>query len=173
MKTITYNKDRINELDINQVIKRAKVIFTNDKNEILLCCSENNYFLVGGHVEGNESDIDCLSREIQEETGVELNLTEEPNLFLTIKHLDKNFPDSGVNTLSLINYYALNTSINPCLENTNLTEEEKNGNFRLEFVDLNQAEEKLNNSLATATIKDVVTDTLEAVIQYKKVITYN
>lgn len=168
MKKIIYNNDNLDIKDINRVVKRAKIIFINDKKEILLAFSNNNYFLVGGHVEGNESDISCLEREIKEEVGVDIKLP-ELTPFFTIEYYNRDYPENSINTLSTINYYYVNENIKPNLENINLTEEEKNGNFRLEYININDVLDVLNNSLDKASRKGVVLDTIEAIKEFKNI----
>jgi len=168
MKKIIYNNDKLDMKDINRVVKRAKLIIINDNNEILLAHSNNNYFLVGGHVEGNESDMSCLEREIKEEVGVDIKV---PKLspFLTIEYYNRNYPEENINTLSLINYYYFNKNIEPNLDNINLTEEEKNGGFKLEFINLDNVIDILTESLETASRKGVVLDTIEAIKEFKSI----
>lgn len=168
MKKIIYNNDKLDIKDINRVVKRAKIIFINDKNEILLAFSNNNYFLVGGHVEGDESDMSCLEREIKEEVGINIKL---PILypFLKIEYYNQNYPEENINTLSSINYYYLNKNIKPNLAELNLTEEEKDGGFKLEFISLDNVLDVLEKSLETASRKGVVLDTIEAIKTFKNI----
>jgi len=169
MKKIIYNNDNISLNEVNNLVKRAKIIFINSNSEILLVHSNNNYFLPGGHVEGDESDIECLKREIKEEIGVDLDLPFlEP--FLTIEYFNKDYPSDKVNTLSLINYYYLKKDILPNLDNISLTNEEKEGNFKLEFININDVLDFLTNSLDIATRKGVVLDTMEAIKEFKNII---
>ena len=45
----------LNDTDINREVKRAKALIVNSNDEVMLVFSHNTYFLVGGHVEENES----------------------------------------------------------------------------------------------------------------------
>ena len=72
MKEIIYNTDNLKESEMTKTVTRAKVILVNSKDEILLANGSNTYFLIGGHVEDNESLEDCLIREVKEETGINL-----------------------------------------------------------------------------------------------------
>ena len=67
MKEIIYNYDNVDENEINRIVRRAKALIINDNNEVVLALSHNNYYFIGGHVDNDESDFECLSREIQEE----------------------------------------------------------------------------------------------------------
>lgn len=168
MKTIIYNNDNLNTNDVNRIVKRAKIIFINDNNEILISFCNNNYFLVGGHVEGEESDIVCLEREIKEEVGIDIKLP-ELTPFLTIEYYDRNYPKPGINTLSKINYYYFKQNIIPSLNNTNYTEEEKQGVFKLKYIHVDKIIDVLYDSLENATHKGAVLDTIEAIKEFKNI----
>ena len=83
MKKVFYNEDNLRKEDINNFIKRAKMLIINSNNEILLGYGHNTYQIIGGHVEENESYDECVIREVKEETGIELSL-EKREPFLQI-----------------------------------------------------------------------------------------
>lgn len=167
MKEIINNYDNLKAEEINRVVKRAKIVLINDNDEILICNSKNNYFLLGGHVEGNESDIVCLTRELEEEAGINIELS-NMNPFMSIKYFNRDYPSVGVNSASIANYYYLKTDVEPKLDKTDLTEEEKNGNFRIEKIHISKIIEVLTNSLDNATRRIVVEDTIEALNEFIK-----
>lgn len=74
MKAIITNDFNLKEEDVTEVVKRVKILLINSKNEILLGYSRNEYQCPGGHVEKGESLVDTINREVQEETGIELNV---------------------------------------------------------------------------------------------------
>ena len=133
MKNIIYNEYNLTYENINNVVKRAKVIFVNSKDEILFAYSRNNYYFVGGHVKENESDKECLLREIKEETGVLLDNI-EMDLFFTIDYLCKDYPMENINSQYVTNYYVINMDLIPNKDNISLTEDEKFGNFELKWI---------------------------------------
>ena len=61
--------------------KGSSIIFTNDKNEILLLLRDNfpnipypnMWDLPGGHVEGHETPEECIIREMKEELNITLD----------------------------------------------------------------------------------------------------
>jgi len=167
MKEIIYNDNNLKEDDINRFVKRAKIILINDSNEILICNSSNNYFLLGGHVEGEESDYCCLKRELKEEAGVDLDIT-DMKLFMSIKYFTKNYPSDGVNSKSIANYYYLKSNFKVALDKINLTEEEKNGNFKIEQIHIDRIIDVLFNSLENATRRLVVEDTIKVLKEFIK-----
>lgn len=158
IKEIVYNDDLLKDEDVNNIVRRAKIVIINSKDEFVLCESSNNYFFLGGHVD-NENDIECLKREIKEESGVKLKIPYfKP--FMTIKYYNKNYPE-GKNTLSLANYYYLKYDLEVNLNNISLTNEEKDNGFKIVKIPKDQILEYLNNSLTKATRINVTKDTIK------------
>lgn len=166
-KTIIYNDDNICESEINRTVRRAKIVIENSNNEILLCFCHNNYYLLGGHVEDNESDMECLHRELKEESGVDVELN---NLmpFITIKYLIKDYPENGTNSMYIANYYDYRMNLLPDVNKLNLTEDEKEGNFEIQSIPRDIIIDKLTEALASATRKNVVEDTIMVIEEYLK-----
>ena len=135
MKTIITNNYNLKEEDMTEVVKRVKILLVNSKNEVMLGYSHNEYQFPGGHVEEDEDLLDAINREVLEETGIELNITHiEP--FACAMGYYKDWPAKGKNRKIEIYYYEIKTDERPNLENTNYTENEKNGNFELKYIPL-------------------------------------
>lgn len=167
MKNIVYNDDNLTDDDINRISRRAKAIIKNSNDEILLASSNKNYFLPGGHLEDGETVVECLEREIKEEAGVDI-VVEEKDPILTITYYSKDYPSVGINSKSIAKYYEVNAKVEPNLNNLNLTKEELDGNFRLEYVKKDNVLDLLNKSLQTCTRSGVILDTIEAIKEYLK-----
>ena len=165
MKEIIYNYDDVSDNEVNRIVRRAKVLIVNDKNELMFALSNNNYFLIGGHVDTDESDFDCLKREIKEELGIDYNI-EPTRPFLKIKYLNRNFPSEGVNTMSVANYYVLRDNLVPNNSNISLTKEEEKGEFHTVNISVYDAINTLVSSIASCTREGAVLDTIEAVKEY-------
>ena len=166
-KMIVYNDDNICESEINRVVKIAKIVIENSNNEILLCFCHNNYYLLGGHVDNDESDIECLHRELLEEAGIDIEFN-NLNSFITIKYFIKNYPDNNINSLYIANYYNYKLDLIPNIDNLNLTEDEKEGNFEIQAISRNIIIDKLTEALESATRKNVVEDTIKVIEEYLK-----
>ena len=123
---------------------------------------------IGGHVEENENLLDALSREIMEESGIDIHFD---NLipFLKIKYYSRNYPQEGLNTLTINNYYIVRTDLKPNFNNTHLTDYEKKWEYTIKYVSVDKAIKVLEDSLAAASKKNPVLDTIEALKEFVKI----
>lgn len=167
MKKVFYNEDNLRKEDINNFIKRAKMLIINSNNEILLGYGHNTYQIIGGHVEENESYDECVIREVKEETGIELSL-EKREPFLQIVYYCKDYSKEGLNSEYIINYYSINSDLKPDIDKINLTENEKEGLFEFRYVSLNNVLDELNDNLEVCKNKNTVKDTIKAIEVYLK-----
>ena len=145
MKNIVRNDDNLKESDITEVVQRVKLLLINSNNEILLGYSHHNYQFIGGHVEEGENLIDTINREIQEETGIKLNI-EKIEPFAKALGYYKDWPKDGENRKIEIYYYEIKTDEKPNLDNTNYTDNEKDGKFSLKYIPLFKVVEVLKNN---------------------------
>ena len=100
---------------------------------------------MGGHVDGNETDYECLVREIKEEAGIDYNpKIEEP--YVSIKYLLKDYPEEGINKGYISNYYVIYDDLLPNYNNVDLTDDEKEGNLKLELLPINELENIIINN---------------------------
>lgn len=165
MKRIIYNKDNLSDKEINRIVTRAKVLIINSNDEILLVHTNQHYFFVGGRVEENETYEEAMVREVLEETGIDISL-EKREPFFTITYMNKDYPDSGINTKSIANYYILKCNSKPNLSKVSLTEEEKTWGFELKYIHKDNVLEELNSTLKKCIKKNVVKDTIEVIKEY-------
>lgn len=167
MKQKIHNHDNLQETDINKRVDRVKLLIINSNNEILMGHSHNIYQFPGGHVDEGESLMIAISRELLEETGIELNnLSLEP--FFHIKYLTKDYPELGNNTAFNIYHYIINTDLKPNLDNINLTDHEQEGDFRLEYINLDNVEKILTDNIPLNSKNEVITPDMLAVIKVYK-----
>lgn len=165
MKTIIYNDDYLDRSNINKEVKRAKILIVNSNDEILLAYSHKNYFLVGGHVEDNETYDECIVREVKEETGIDIEFSERRPYFV-VEYLCKDYPNEGDNTNYIANYYAVKSDLKPDLSQIELTDSEKDGGFELKYIPKDKVRDILKEALNTCSKKNVVRDTIDAVEEY-------
>lgn len=166
-KKIINNCDNLTMDKINRIIRRAKLLIETSNNKIAICYCNNNYFLLGGHVDNDESDMQCLHRELLEESGIDIDFNDlDP--FITIKYLNKDYPEEEINTLSIANYYSLIYDIKCDLKNIDLTEDKINGGFKIVFIDKDKIINILEKSLDKASRKGVTLDTIQVIKEYLK-----
>lgn len=139
MEKIITNDYNLRDDDITETVVRVKVLLINSNNELLLGYSHNEYQCPGGHVEDGESLIDTINREVQEETGIELNISIIEPFACSIGYY-KDWPSVGKNRKIEIYYYEIKTDEKPNLENTKYTESEKDGNFELRYIPIDDVE---------------------------------
>jgi len=85
---------------------------------------------------------------------------------LIIKYLKRNFPLENINT-EFINYYFFEKrDIIPNENKIDLTNEEKIGNFKLEFISKYDILKVLNKNFEKTEYKEVVCDTIDAIREY-------
>lgn len=141
MRDIITNEYKLKEEDMTEVVQRVKILLINSNDEILLGYSHHNYQFPGGHVEEGETLIDTVNREIKEETGMELHLTEnDTKPFARALGYYKDWPEEGKNRKIDIYYYEVKTNEKPNLDKTEYTENEKDGKFRLEYIPLSNVD---------------------------------
>lgn len=146
MKIVTHNSYNLKESDMTETVKRVKALIINSKKEILLAHSNNEYHFPGGHVEKNELLQDALKREIEEETGVKLNITNKKYFAKKIGYY-KDWPEKGKNRKIEIYYYLINKNLVPNLNNIKYTESEKKGHFKLKYIKLKEIEKVLKDNI--------------------------
>ena len=145
MKKLVTNQYSLKEEDMTEVVKRVKILLRNSNNEVLLAYSHNNYQFPGGHVEEGETLIETVNREITEETGMVLNINSlEP--FACALGYYKDQPEEGKNRKIEIYYYEVKTDEKPNLDNTEYTDHEKDGQFELRYIPLNEVEQTLKEN---------------------------
>lgn len=144
MKQLLINDYNLKKEDITEEVVRIKVLLFKEKN-ILVGYSNNTYMYIGGHLDNNETLIDCLNREVLEETGMNLEVKDLKPFYKTEMYC-KDWPQIGKNRNCIIYYYKVN--INKELEpnNTNYTESELEGNFEVRKIPINDFEQEIINN---------------------------
>ena len=159
---VIHNEDNLTLNDANKVTLRAKLIVENNNDEILICHMGVKYFLIGGHIDNDESDEQCLTREVAEESGVTLDFSNILPI-ASSNYINKDYPQNGDITYTNTNYYAIKYDLVPNIEMQNLTEEEKKENFKLMYIPKNEVINFLEN---TNEINATLSDTIMAIKVY-------
>ena len=167
MKEIIINEHNLEDKDIDSVVRRAKLVVENSKGELLLVKCHDNCYLIGGHVDGDEIDNDTLIREIREEAGVDFDpAVSEP--FYRIVYYTKDYPQEGINTKYIANYYDVIYDLEPDEDNLDLTGDEAEGDFHLVYIRKDKILDEINEIYKTCARKNVVKDTLDVIEEYLK-----
>lgn len=169
MKEILYNYDNLKLEDIDEVVTRTKGLIINSNNEITLGYSHKTYQFPGGHLEDGETLEECLLREIEEETGIEIK-DAKLKPFEKITYYNKNYHKSGKNRKNEIYYYIINTDANFDMNNSKLDEWEKDGNFTVKTFPIENVEQVLIDSIPDNPInKVIVEEMLDIFKEYNKI----
>lgn len=159
---VIHNEDNLTLNDANRVTRRAKLIVENNNDEILICHMGVKYFLIGGHIDNDESDEKCLVREVAEESGVTLNFSNILPI-ASSNYINKDYPKNGDITYTNTNYYAIKYDLVPNIELQNITEKEKKENFKLMYIPKKEVINFLKN---TKEINATLSDTIMAIKVY-------
>ncbi len=167
MKTKIINYDHIKEEDISDKVIRVKALLINSKKEILLASAYTTIQFPGGHLEVGETLNEGLKREVLEETGIVLNGEYTP--FFCLKYFLKDYPVKRNNRSIEIYYYYIFTDEPYNLENIYLDDQERNGEFNLNYVKLKDLKKYLKKNPGNLEINKIVTnEMLQAVKVLKK-----
>ena len=167
MKTKIINYDHIKEEDISDKVIRVKALLINSKKEILLASAYTTIQFPGGHLEVGETLNEGLKREVLEETGIVLSGEYTP--FFCLKYFLKDYPVKRNNRSIEIYYYYIFTDEPYNLENIYLDDQERNGEFNLNYVKLKDLKKYLKKNPGNLEINKIVTnEMLQAVKVLKK-----
>ena len=150
MKEIVINDNNLKKEDVEMEVIRVKGLILNSEGKLLLAHNNNTYQLPGGHVDGDETIDACVIREIKEETGIDLKVTEGP--FMSVTTYDNDYFGTGKKVLNSIYYYRFFTDEKPNIEETNYDELELATDFNLFYVDFKDFDEFLQKSINSGTI---------------------
>ena len=158
----------ITDKDVTNVVIRIKALLINNDN-IYIASEGSEYHFPGGHLEENESFEDCLKREVQEETGIVISDKDiiKP-IYESIQYFKDN-PKEGEVRRCETYYYVMKTNEKVNLNNIKLTNEEKNGNFKIIELPVSNVIDFLNDNISNHYMnKYIIPDMIEAIKEYLK-----
>lgn len=169
MKELFYNNDNLTKEEIDETVIRTKGLIINDNNEITLGYSHKTYQFPGGHLEEGETINECLIREVKEETGIDIkNYELQP--FQKNTYYSKNYRGTNKNRENIIYYFIIKTNDKTNLNNIELTNYEKEGNFCIKTYTLDNIENILIKSIPDNPINEIIVEEmLEAIKEYKRI----
>ena len=168
MKEIIHNDDNLEEKDITETVIRMKALIIN--TGIIYIGNENGVWqFPGGHLEEGETFLECLKREVLEETGIELDDKEIEEPFMKVKFLNKDYPEVGKNRKAEIYYYVIKTNKKPDLTKVKYTKNEIANNFKIAEIPLNLAITKIKENIPNNEKNQVIApDMILAIEEYLK-----
>ncbi len=164
MREVVYNMHHLEEDDIDKTVIRAKALIINSRNEILLGYSYQTYQFPGGHLKEGENILECLQREVEEETGI--FISGELNPFLKRVEYHVNYLNSNLNKKIIIYYYLIYTDEVPQLDASHLDEQEQAGDFTLLYVPLEKIDHLLEESIPDNPINEIIVREMQDVLKY-------
>lgn len=168
MKEIIRNINNLKEEEMTDFATKVKLLLVNSCNEILLGYSHHEYQFPGGTLEAGETLMDTVKRELMEETGLVLS-DEKISPFAKSSGYYKDWPGVGRNKKVEIYYYEIKTDEKPNFDKIKLTDKEKEGNFTLRYVSLDDVEEELkNNTKEYGDPHGIVREMIELLKIYKE-----
>lgn len=168
MKKIIINDNQLIEEDIEKKVVRVKGLIINSSGKILLVHNNNTYQFPGGHKEDYETEDSCIVREIRDETGIELEVNEDP--FLCIETYDNNYFNSGAKVLNTIYYYRFFTDDVPNFDKTHYDELELATEFNLFYVNFSTLDDFINKKIEKNEIdKKIAREMLYVINEYKDI----
>ena len=168
MKEVIYSNDNLKETEVTELVVRTKGLIINN-GYIFLGNEDGTLQFPGGHLEENEDLLDCLKREVREETGIVLNNNEISKPFLKIIYYNRDWPTKDNNRKCEIHYYAVNTNKDIDLNNTEYTKKELEKHFKIDKVLLNDAVGYIENNLKNNKNNEVISpDMIIAIKEYLK-----
>ena len=150
MKEIIINDNNLTDTDIERTVIRVKGLIINSRGKILLAHNNHTYQFPGGHKEDDESNDECIIREIKDETGIELSIQDEP--FLCITTYDSNYFNTGQKVKNSIYYYRFFSDDSPNIDNTHYDELELETDFNLFYVSFADLKNFLNKNIDSGNI---------------------
>lgn len=112
------------------------VVFNKEKQMPMLFVSKNNYHkLPGGGIEGQESNLEALEREIEEEVGAKVKIGGEIGLVIEYRNQHQLLQLS----------YCYFAEIVDELQKPDFTDEEISNGFQLEWYSIDKALETVRN----------------------------
>jgi 8-oxo-dGTP pyrophosphatase MutT (NUDIX family) len=157
--------NNLKDNEIHEWVKRAKVLVVNSQNEILIAHTNDSYYFLGGHVENDEADYECLVREIKEEAGIDYDpKINEP--LVSIKYLLNDYPEKGMTKGYISNYYVIYDDLEPNPNNVNLTDGEKEGNLRMVYIHKDKILDEVIPYLEICKRRNVVRDTIDVLKEF-------
>ncbi len=169
MRETIYNYDLLSDEEITETVIRCKALIINSKGEILIANENDLLHFPGGHLDQGEGLIDCLKREVKEETGINLDEDEIGKCFMKVTYKNRDWPKKGNNRKSEIYYYIVTTDKDVDLTSVHYTENEKENNFKIDKISLPLSIQYIEGNIPKdPKNRSIAPDMIDAINEYIK-----
>ena len=139
MKQITFNETNLKSDEIDRNVRKVRAIVINKEGKALVTKCAGKYMFPGGKIDGNETEVQALKREILEESGIEID-TDSIQPFLQIDTYSRNYYDRhtnrDINKHTQTTFFEIHTNEQINEGKQSLTESEKSAKLKTEFKNL-------------------------------------
>ena len=144
--SLLINDDNLDISEVQEFSTKIRALILAD-NQILIANYGNVLLLPGGSIDENETVIEALIRELQEEIGQQYT-PEELTPLTTLDFFQKDYPKRDGTTQNRLvrTYYYIGKfkKISPFKQQ--LTEKETRDNFHLNFIPIDELEQLIQNN---------------------------
>ena len=169
MEKVVINDSSLKESEIDKKITKARALLVL-KNKILVSNYGGVILLPGGKLDAGETNKEALIRELKEETGIIYDSSELNELFL-LEYYQVNYPtreNTIINRLMQTYFYYGNfKGIDE--GNRKITEKEKNGNFSLKLIEIEELLNNLSNPIGNPRSDFFNKELTEAIKVYRRI----
>ena len=163
IEIVKYNDDDLKDNEIDEVVTRVKAFIVSSKNNMIVGYTDEGFQLIGGYVEGNQDLNTALASLIYNECGIALDAKDKIEPFYEIRYYNRDYKGSGINRLSDLIYFVVNTDKLPNYKKLKLTPREIADRMPLEVVrrslfgkDLREYIEKEENPINKVKAKELL-----------------
>lgn len=163
IEIVKYNDDDLKDNEIDEVITRVRAFIVSSKNNMIVGYTDEGFQLIGGYVEGNQDLNTALANIIYNECGIALDSKDKIEPFYEVRYYNRDYKGSGINRLSDLIYFVVNTDKLPNYKKLKLTPKEIAERMPLEVVrrslfgkDLREYIEKEENPLNKVKAKELL-----------------
>ena len=146
MDILTINDDNLSENEVDKFSIKTRAVLYKD-NKILVGNYNGIYLLPGGKLDKDEEVIEALQRELLEETGMYYFKEDLLELFL-LRYMQRNYltVENELLNRKIDTYYYYGEFKGIDLDNVRRSKREIEGNFKLEFIDIDELENRLEDN---------------------------
>ena len=163
IEIVKYNDDDLKDNEIDEVVTRVKAFIVSSKNNMIVGYTDEGFQLIEGYVQGNQDLNTALANIIYNECGIAIDAKDKIEPFYEIRYYNRDYKGSGINRLSDLIYFVVNTDKLPNYKKLKLTPREIAERMPLEVVrrslfgkDLRQYIEKEQNPLNKVKAKELL-----------------